>query len=349
MSHLLSRLKRPTRTDNAPRYTATTGHYESWFIRANHPTEPKALWLKTTILHRHDGSAIAEAWCALFGIGERPTWVGKATVPVAEARFADSRVQAANCELELGQGTPLTGASATGAVHGQDALQASWKLRSTPAEGALATQMSLFPGRWMIDGPFPKNKLLTPAPSVLMTGEIRLGETRVNVDGWLGMQGHNWGQAHAFAYAWGHVVFPDAAGRPICVAEGFSGRIKVAGRATPHLSALTVRRGDRRWRFDRLIDLWSQSSQIGDMTWRLRMRGRDGEASIAMKAPPESVVCLGYENPDTSLAYCLNSKLSACVLRVNPIDGDAFELRTDHLAALEILTREPDDRYPVAA
>ena len=46
-------------TDNHPRFVPGNDHVESWFLRANHPTEPLALWLKVTILGRSDRAARA--------------------------------------------------------------------------------------------------------------------------------------------------------------------------------------------------------------------------------------------------------------------------------------------------
>ena len=78
------------RPDNAPRFVAGSGadHYESWFLRANDPGSPRAVWLKATILQPRGGEAIAESWCALFGMGGDTPWAAKATVPRADATFA---------------------------------------------------------------------------------------------------------------------------------------------------------------------------------------------------------------------------------------------------------------------
>ena len=339
--------------DNARRYQPTpNGHYESWFVRANHPTDGRAVWLKATILHRLDGTAVAEAWCAVFKEGERPRAL-KTTVDFVDARFGtrDPTVEIGACRFDFGvasAGRSVGAGGCSGELAGDDTTL-KWDLSWRPADGLLGQPLHLFPTRRMIDGFFPRNKLVTPAPVLLVAGTLVISDETIELDGWLGMQGHNWGREHAFAYAWGHVTFADAAGQPVCVAEGFSGRIKLAGRTTPHLSALVVRRGDRELRFDRLVDLWAQDAHVGDMAWRLRLRGRDGEASIEMRARPGEVVCLGYENPDKSMAYCLNSKLSSCELRVNPTGEDGFVCRTENLAALEILTRVADRRYPVAA
>ncbi|HLW90191.1 MAG TPA: hypothetical protein VKS78_02670, partial [Roseiarcus sp.] len=46
----------------------TSGHYESYFQRANHPTEPKAFWIRYTIFSPagRPREAIGELWAIAF-------------------------------------------------------------------------------------------------------------------------------------------------------------------------------------------------------------------------------------------------------------------------------------------
>jgi len=107
------------------------------------------------------------------------------------------------------------------------------------------------------------------------------------------------------------------------------------------MSLLTVRNGQRVYRFDRLVDLWNQGADIDFPAWRLRMKGSAGEASLSMRAQPERMVCLGYLNPGGALSYCLNSKLASVTLRVNPVNEDGFVCTSEHGGALEILQQTP--------
>jgi hypothetical protein len=155
------------------------------------------------------------------------------------------------------------------------------------------------------------------------------------------MQGHNWGPAHSPQYAWGQCNFSDASGQPFASVEAASGRVVIAGLTTPILALMTVRRNDQTYRFDRLLDLWNREATIDFPNWSLRMKGRDGEALLTMSARPDRMVCLGYENPSGQISYCLNSKLSQVSLKVNPINEEAFECRSEHGGALEFLQAEP--------
>jgi hypothetical protein len=328
----------------------TAGHVESYFLRANHPTERRAIWLKATILapHRRPTAATADVWCIVFDEqGATPrTWAARATVPLSRATF--SGAVGADLDVRLADATFRFGpaGAATGALdHAADG-PCRWDLRWQPTPGPLAAPLSIFPYDAMVDGPFPKSKLLTPYPALTFDGTIDVFGATLDVRGWHGMQGHNWGKEHAFEYAWGQCLFPDASGAPHCMVEGFTSRIRLAGRPTPRLSALIVRRGHRRYRFNRVFDFWRQDAEIEDLAWSLRLSGPDGDAHLQMVAEAERMVCLGYKNPDGRMSFCLNSKLARVNLRVNPVNEEAFECASEHGGALEFLVNAPDPRFP---
>jgi hypothetical protein len=327
-------------TDNASRRsTIERPHVESWFFRANHPTEPRASGLKATLLcGRAGGPSVAEAWCAIFD-GDR-TFAAKLTVPVGDAAIEPPDIRVGPCRFHL---DPAAG------VLAGEAAGASWDLRYRRLDGALGEPLCLLPTRKLVDAAVPKNKLLTPVPAARFEGVVRWGDRTVPIDGWLGMQGHNWGPEHARSYAWGQCLFTDVRGEPFAMVEGASGRVRVGPFTTPVLSLLAVRHQGREYRFDRIVDTWNQRADIAFPAWSLRMTGRDGEAELGMEADPRRMVRLGYENPDGSVAWCLNSKLAAVTLRVNPSEGDGFTCRSAHGGALEFLTREADPPLPQSA
>ena len=162
----------------------------------------------------------------------------------------------------------------------------------------------------------------------------------VSADGWYGMQGHNWGTEHTPRYAWGQCIFVEQ-GAPVCMVEGFSGRVEIGGRLTPPISAMEVRYGARVYRFNRLLNLWNQKADIKYPNWTLELKGSGGLARIEMRANPSEMVCLGYTNPDGKLLYCLNSKLAEVRLSVTPKDGPPFEFSSPYGGALEFLA--PDN------
>jgi hypothetical protein len=75
----------------------TQGHYESFFLRANHPTRPLAFWIRYTIFSPKDlpENTIGELWAVFFN-GETDRYaVGKQEYRLTDCLFDTSsfRVQ----------------------------------------------------------------------------------------------------------------------------------------------------------------------------------------------------------------------------------------------------------------
>lgn len=329
-------LFRPLPDDNAPRFQEAKAHVESWFWRFNHPSKRRAVWIKATVLKQVSGETTADVWCTHFD-GAKVTG-RRATIPLNRARFStdaaplEIEIAGARFSVDRGRGT-LSG------VLGE----LEWDLSFHRTDGALAESLCFLPSRRLLAGPLPKFKVVTPLPSLVVSGTLRCGEQRWKLASWVGSQGHNWGPEHSAEYAWCQCLFPGTDG-PAVLVEGTSAKLRIAGRLTPWLSALVVRRGAKEWRFDRLVDTWNHDVAIDDMSWVLRIRGEGGEAVIKASADPAEMACLGYRNPNGFLSYCMNSKLSKVWLRVNPRDDDAFECFSAHGGALEFLRDTPDPR-----
>ena len=330
--------------DNALRYRpGDAGHVESYFLRANARDEKLAFWLKATVFAPRKDSAIAELWCIVFDAEEGRYFSEKRTVPFARASF-----QGDPMAIEIAGGEFLL--APDGHIRGQiegDGGSCQWEIDWECDDSPLGSRLCMLPSEKMVDGSFPRSTPLTPFPSLSMKGTIDVWGERLEVDEWRGMQGHNWGDEHAWEYAWGQCPFVDSYGEPFCWVEGFSARTRIAGRPTPIISALAVRRGESEYRFDRLVDLWRQDATIDldGYRWKLKLRGPDGEAALSMVAEPDEMVCLGYHNPDGRLSYCLNSKLARVDLRVNPVNEASFECSTEHGGALEFLSNSPDPHF----
>lgn len=317
---------------NERRYEGKPGHVESWFLRANDPDSPRALWLKMTILAPLQGPAVAETWFIWFDGVTHTTLAHKDTVPIGEASFDGASVRVAKCRFDL---------SPTGSVRGE--LQTKHGPVSYALDlKSLASPLSLFPYPVLLKTPFPKSKTLTPHPVIELSGEVKLPSGTIAVAGWRGSQGHNWGKEHAFEYAWGQCVFPASADGPESMLEGYSARVKLAGRPLPRMSALVVRRGAEELRFDRTFDFFRQEATIAPRRWTVRLTGPGGEARLRIDATDRPMVCLGYQNPDRQLSYCFNSKLADVLLEVSPKQGPRFRCRSAHGGALEMLRREPE-------
>lgn len=312
-------------------------------MRGNAPDRRLAFWLKATVFAPRPDSAVAELWCIVFDGENDRYWSEKRTVPFEHATFDGDPMQIAIAD---GHFDLSPHGSATGRIEGEGGV-CDWDIQWEQGDEELKQRLCLLPSERMVDGSLPRSTPLTPYPSLALSGTIDVFGETIELDGWEGMQGHNWGDEHAWAYAWGHCPFLDEQGEPFCWVEGFSAKTRIAGQPTPLISALVVRRGDTEYRFDRLLDLWRQDATIDlqEYSWRVEMQGPAGKVAMSMKADPDEMVCLGYHNPDGRLSYCLNSKLARVDLRVDPVNEAAFECSSDYGGALEFLRNSPDPKF----
>lgn len=328
---------------NALRYRGP-GHVESWFLRANHPTRPLALWLKATLLAPLRGEAVAETWFIFFDGEKKRAFAHKETVPFAQATFrsgdGSQSISIAGARWSLG-----AAGAAQGKLRGQQG-DATWDLNWVADASAVGGPLTIYPTELMLVGPFPKSKVLTPFPSLTFSGRVRVFGEEVALHGWSGMQGHNFGREHHYEYTWGQCVFPATRAGPETMVEGGTARLKVGPAVSPPMSSLVVRRGAREYRFDNFLAIWRQEASVAKWRWTLRVRGADGEAAVTMDAGAMPLACLGYLNPDGQLRYCFNTKLAHVWLHLRPRDGAPFQLESEHGGALEFLQHLPDPSIP---
>src|SRR3954470_4608459 len=158
--------------------------YESWYLKASHPTEPLGVWIRYTTHQKKDGPEAGSLWFTLFGDG--PPQAAKVTpgpealsrgngafIRISDAEFADGRVQGS-------------------------ALDASWDLTFDHSE----PELRHLPREWMYKGPIPRTKLTSPFPAARFSGRVAFGDRSIELDGWPGMVGHNWGSEHAERWIW---------------------------------------------------------------------------------------------------------------------------------------------------
>lgn len=326
----------PLLDDARPRAPqATKGMYESYFLRANHPTRPLALWTKATVLKSPDGSALQESWFAYFDAEQNRTWANKRTERLAPG-FATEDAEQLRLSLCGAQWTIAPRGSVRGQID-----EVRWDLAFERLAGEVGEPRSFYP-RKLIDGGFPRAKGVTPLPAMTVRGQVEVFGETVSVEGWMGALGHNWGREHPRQHAWGQVFFPASGSQPASWVEGITGSVKLAGPlSSPLLSTMIVQHGDRSYRFDRIFDPWAQKATIEDTRWRLELQGEAGRAVLDVDGTGRPVVCLGYKDPTGAMGYCVNTKLARATLLVEPSDGPAFTLQSEHGAALEFLRRQP--------
>jgi hypothetical protein len=317
------------------------GHYESFFLRANHPTRPLAFWIRYTLFSpngRPEG-AIGELWAIVFD-GETGEHVAvKKEVPIDRASFDRSSMRASIDGAELGPSTLRGQASSGGHTIG-------WDLSYEGGEPPLF----LLPLR-LYETPLPKAKSLVGAPLSTFHGSIAIDGRALDVGGWLGSQNHNWGSKHTDRYAWGQVAgFDD---HPRSFLEVATARLKIGPIWTPFMTPLVLRHDGDEIALNALSQAIRAEASFDYFTWRFRSETPVVRVEGTISAGRRDFVGLAYQNPPGGVKHCLNTKIASCSLtlihRMGARRGRVEVLSAARRAAFEILTDDREHGVPIRA
>lgn len=300
------------------------GHVESTFLKLNDPAGQRALWLKATILARRDAPPAAEGWAIAFERGAAPVAAKRS------AAFQAARFSREGLDLEC-VGVEIAPRSTRGALRTRS-HEIEWDLRF---EGDGVPFVPL--PRRLYDRRLPTSKLVTPHPDLRFRGHYRVDGQRVEVEGWPGMQGHNWGRRHPFAYAWVHCNAWQDAGD--LVFEAITARVAIGPAAGPPLTLVLVQHRGVRHFFTPPASLWRARGRFTPRTAEFRAAAPGARLRARFAAQTGELAGLHYEDPDGALLHCLNSKLAEGELELEVTGRPRLEART-RAAALEIGTRD---------
>ena len=303
------------------------GHYESFFLRANHPTRPLAFWIRYTLFspHHRPQDAIGELWTVFFD-GETNRHIAvKRELAIGLCVFSPSEffVRIGDACLELGK---LNG----NVTLGQHTI--AWNLTYRgEAEPLFLLPLNLYAA------PFPKAKSLVGLPLAVFDGSLTVDGNEVNVAEWIGSQNHNWGSQHTDLYAWGQVAgFDD---HPESFLEVATARLKLGPFWTPPMTPIVLRHRGEEIALNALGQTLRAQGSPRYFEWHFRSATNDLAVEGTIRAPREAFVGLSYLNPPGGSKHCLNTKIAACELKIIRQREETTELlSTHHRAAFEILT-----------
>ena len=310
------------------------GHYESFYLKLVRPGGGKGAWIRHTI-HKRPGEPMTCAlWFVLFD--------ADATGPRATKRQfgADAADAPEHSYVRVGDAV-LGEGRATGSVS-TDALEAKWDLTFADTH----EPFHHLPRDFLYGAKLPKTKFLSPYPNAVFDGTIEVGGETVEVDGWRGMIGHNWGAEHAERWVW--VQGAGFEGRdPEDYFDMAVGRIKVAGLTTPWVgNAMLMLDGTphRLGGFERIPSTDVEESPSGA---RFGLKGKGVKLSGRVAAERKDFVAWVYADPVGPEHNTLNCSISDLELDVE-IDGRPTERLTVHGgAAYEFGTRDLDHGIPL--
>ena len=297
--------------------------YESWYLKASHPTEPLGIWIRYTTHQKPGGPEQGSLWCTLFLDGaplaakvtpgpEALSRGDGAFIRIGDSEFADGRVKGA-------------------------ALEASWDLTFEHHE----PELRHLPREWMYKAPVPRTKLTSPFPAARFSGTARFGETIVQLEGWPGMVGHNWGAEHAERWIWLHGSNFDGYGSDTWL-DAAIGRIKIGPWTTPWIANGVLSLEGERHPIGGIEKARSTKIDEHPDHCRFTLPGSDLTLTGEVSAPRERFVGWVYADPDGSEHNTVNCSIAAL-----DIDVNGTKLVTPHGAAYELGMREKDHGMPI--
>jgi hypothetical protein len=351
------------------------GMYESFYLRAVAPEEPVGVWIRYTVHKRPGLAPQGSLWCTVFDAERGAPFMHKHTTPRLSAPAGawiqiggadgaaetdQERVSGAS-ELEAGAGAGAPdgegghlGPGAAEGVCGPDRGEggrfgpgvaegvcgaARWCLRISAAE----PELRHLAHSWLYRAPLPRTKLTSPAPAARFDGTLELPERTIELAGWRGMVGHNWGTEHAARWIWLHGIdfAEDRCQAAPAWLDVALGRVLLAGRLTPWLASGALSLSGQRMR---LGGLGARGVQVAESPARcsLTLPGEDGLLVQAhVDNPPGAMAGWRYADPDGDERDVINCSIASLSLNVRPRGSAAQTLRTRHGAAYELGMRPP--------
>ncbi|MCP9270752.1 hypothetical protein [Mycolicibacterium arenosum] len=309
-------------------------YYESRFVRANHPTENRALWLRETLLLPSAGESVADVWLMVFdpdGAGNRAL---KAGYPLSHSDYRYD-----DWTARIGEAT-IDDSAVRGAI-AADGRAATWDLRIGSSG---APEVKLLTDRGY-RAKFPTAKTMVRDPLATFDGSVDFGG-RFDVHGWRGSVNHNWGRRHTPAYAFGQVCgFDDAADASleIVTAHAAIGPIRL-----PAATLLVLRCGGEEFAVRSALGTHRTRGDYRPFEWSFGARVGGAVIEGEMAADAADVIGLTYSDTTGHTKFCYNSALATCRIELTS-DGRRTELIATRRAMLEILLPEPHEGVPLLA
>jgi hypothetical protein len=310
------------------------GHYESYFLRANHPSRPLAFWIRYTIFSPQGSpeKAIGELWAVYFD-GETKTNVAvKKEVPFDRCSFSPSALDITIEDAILNDNKFSGGASS----HGHNI---SWDIIYR-GEGKPLFLLSPSMYSWR----FPKAKSCVPLPLAEFNGMLKVDGREIKIENWVGSQNHNWGSKHTDLYAWGQVAGFDNS--PSSFLEVATARLKIGPLWTPTMTPIVLRHKGDEFALNDISQTIFAHGHFIYFDWHFGSENDEVGLSGQIWADRDRFVGLNYYNPPGGNKYCLNTKIASCNLQITYRKGNrkgsSELLTTSNRAAFEILTDSSD-------
>jgi hypothetical protein len=317
-----------------PRVPAKAGHYESLYLKLVRPGGGRGAWIRHTVHKRPGEEMTCALWFVLFDSASAGPLATKRQFGAAELSVApDTYIRVADASL--------TDSRAIGRV-ATDALEANWDL-------SFSDQHEPFhhlPRDFLYRSKLPKTKFLSPYPDAVFNGQLEVAGERIEVEGWRGMIGHNWGAEHAERWVW--IQGSGFEGRsPEDYFDMAVGRIKVAGRATPWVGNAMLMLDGQAHRLGGFGHVPSTEVSESPTGAGFELKGKGVKVAGHVRAAAKDFVAWIYADPVGPEHNTLNCSISDLELDVELDGAPAQRLAVKGAAAYEFGTRDTGHGIPV--
>lgn len=203
-----------------PEVAVKAGHYESFYIKACEPGGGRGIWIRHTVHKRPGADPKGSIWFCFFDRAANGPRATKVTVPASELSApADEWIRVDDAVIGPGR--------AEGSIE-TEALSAGWSFSFSGD----AEPCKYLPADWLYKAPLPRTKFLAPYPDARFQGRLEIdGGESIELNGWPGMIGHNWGSEHAERWVWLEGTgFPDS---PDTYFDAGAARVRLGSRVSP--------------------------------------------------------------------------------------------------------------------
>jgi hypothetical protein len=327
----------PTAPRTSARFPAVPlarGHYESFYLKAADPARPVAVWIRYTVHKRPGRATTASLWFTLFDRAAGAPRASKVTYAASELRSGEGDY------IRIGDSRFSPGAVVGSAA--SDALDAAWELELEPGDEPLRH----LPREWMYRAPLPRTKLESPHPATRFSGHVSAGETRLELDGWPGMVGHNWGTEHAERWIWMHASGFGDAHRDAWLDVAL-GRVRVGGLTTPWIANGCLVVGGERHRLGGVGRVRATAVRETSQGCEFSLPGDALTLRGTVAAAREDFVGWVYADPAGPEHHTVNCSIAAIQIELRRPGTPPLELASDHGATYELGMREHDHGVPI--
>jgi len=324
---------------------AKAGHYESFYLKVCRPDGGRGIWIRHTVHKRPGAEATGSIWFTLFDREAGAPRATKVTVPSSGLSVPDRGwIRVADAEIGPGEARGSLDAAPGAAGAGPPTVsRASWSLRF----GGDGRPCHYLPADWLYEAPLPRTKFVAPFPDAVFDGTLEVDGETIEIAGWPGMIGHNWGTEHAERWIW--LEGTGFADSPHTWFDAGAARVKLGRRTSPWVPSGFLSLDGVRHRLGGLGGIRASQIEETPTGCSFLLPGKGIVVHGRVEAPREAFVGWVYAdpNPKGGEHHTVNCSVADLELTVEQPGRPSRRLTLPGGAAYELGMRETDHGVPI--